>query len=189
MSKDKNNTFFVIILCILIFIGIHTQAGFCDTRQEKYDQDKCFAELWSDKKIADDLKGGYYLAYSPNLFPESDDMRQGRDRYMAWRFFLRLKDYGLFPEIAEKAKYKFIYHYFTVPNPDGTFRHTFDLHVHEREGEEFAPGVIWQGSVSIKEATSSDISAYLSSFMTIIFNGFPESQDTRRDSHGQNVRP
>ncbi len=80
-----------------------------------------------------------------------------------------------------KAEYEIQYDYSTFPSYDGTFDHTFNLDIKEREKDRFTTKKVWHGSVSIRKTRSSDISLYFNHFPSKILEGFPEPQNTLRD--------
>lgn len=138
-------------------------------------------QLTSYKWTTKNISGGYYLTYIPLLFTEPDDVRQSRDRYLKAHLAFEFSKHGLVPVEYGKAEYEIQYDYITSPIFDGTFNHTFYLHIKEREKDRFTTKKVWEGSVSIKKTTSSDISLYFNHFLLKILQGFPEPQSSLRD--------
>lgn len=177
---------FVLTLCALSFIEGCTIKEFEEAKKARYrlamyDLSERLPQLLSSKNTNESIEGGYYFTYIPALFCEPEDIREARHQYLKSHFHIMLRHHGLFPEEFEKAKYEIRYNYSTHPSTDGTFYHDFTLDINEREEGKFTIKEVWRGRVSIKRATSSDISLYFDTFMFKILEGFPEPQNTLKD--------
>jgi hypothetical protein len=138
-------------------------------------------QLSSLKTTNESISGGYYLTYMPLSFSEPDNIREARDSYLAGKLALVVQDFGLVPAEFSISSYSFWYSYSTSPNPDGTFDQTFRLRILKMKEGILATEEVWHGDVTIKKATTSDISLYFDQIIYKMFTGFPESQHTRKD--------
>jgi hypothetical protein len=174
----------IVSLSALQFIGgcqSTKSPSYTQNQLAQYRMNERLPQLISIKYTSKNISGGYYLTYIPVLFTEPDNVRKGRHRYLSSQFEFTLSKHGLIPVEYEKAEYEIRYDYYTNPSYDGTFTHTFNLWIDEREKDRLTTKKAWHGSVEIRKTTSSDVSLYFTHFLLKMFQGFPEPQNTLRD--------
>ena len=136
-------------------------------------KDRSGIRLTTRKYTDDPIKGKYNFAYASCSYAETEDIRLNRFKDLTKKLAWCSRSHGLVSSGTEDSKYSISCSYGTTPEPDGTFLHSLTLYIDEKQEEEL--NMIWVGDVSVN-GKSDDISIYFTTFISKMFEDFPESQ-------------